>query len=528
MRWFQLVLAENDPGQYDAKSWLDYFDRIHADAVCLSAGGCVAYYPTRIPHHHRSAWMKAGMDPFGDLVAACRKAGRVVVARTDPHSIRTEAAEAHPEWVAVDARGQKRRHWAAPDRYVTCAFGPYNFEFMTEVTKEIVRLYDVDGIFANRWQGHGLCYCDSCRKQFADRYKQDLPRNTDIQNPAYRNWIEWSNSRLFDLWRLWDTEIRKIRPNARYIANSGGGSMTTLDMKQIAALAPTLFADRQSRRGLMPPWANGKNAKEFRATFGRKPIVGIAAIGIDDEHRWKDSVTTQPELRIWLADGIANGLRPWVAKFSGVVYDPRWQAAVRHVYDWHHRNEQFLRNEENLARVAMVYSQQTGTYYGGNDKRRRVEDHELGLYHALVEARVPFEMAHDQLLDPEHLAPFKLLVLPNVAALSDAQCDQLRAFVRRGGSLLATFETSLYDEQGGRRKDFGLSDLFGVSADGLAQRDIKNAYIRIEPQTRHPILKGLEDAGRIINTVQRVPVKPYVPFPPPPPNPKPHKPPPPQ
>ena len=30
---------------------------------------------------------------------------------------------------------------------------------MTEVTKEIVTLYKVDGIFSNRWAGHGVCYC---------------------------------------------------------------------------------------------------------------------------------------------------------------------------------------------------------------------------------------------------------------------------------------------------------------------------------------------------------------------------------
>src|SRR3954470_16405378 len=107
MRWVQLVLAENDPGNYDQGFWLDLFRRVHADATCLSAGGCVAYYPTKIEHHHRSAWMKDGTDPFGDLVAGCRKLGMVVVARTDPHSIRDEAAAAHPEWVAVDAQGNK-------------------------------------------------------------------------------------------------------------------------------------------------------------------------------------------------------------------------------------------------------------------------------------------------------------------------------------------------------------------------------------------------------------------------------------
>ena len=507
MRWVQLVLAENDPGRYDRDFWLNFFREVHADAVCLSAGGCVAYYPTTIQYHHRSAWMKQGTDPFGELVAGCRKLGMVVVARTDPHSIRDDAAAAHPEWVAVDEQGKQRRHWSAPDRWVTCAIGAYNFQFMTEVTEEIVRRYQVDGVFSNRWQGHGVCYCDFCRTSFRRFCGLDLPRTADPQQAAYRNWIEWSSRRLFELWRLWDERIRNINLGARFIPNCGGGSMTTLDMKTVGQLAPTLFADRQSRRGLMPPWANGKSGKEFRAALGLKPVAGIASIGIDDEHRWKDSVTTAAELRIWLADGIANGLRPWVCKFCGTVYDRRWMPVVEKLYDWHWRNQRYLRNEQNLARVAMVYSQQTGTYYGGEQKHRKVEEHELGMYQALIEGRIPFEMVHDRMLDAEQADRFKLLILPNVAALSDGQCEQLRRYVGRGGSILATFETSLYDEWGKRRADFGLADVLGVSFTGPIDRDVKNAYMRINAGTRHPIIRGLEDAGRIINTVQRVGVK---------------------
>lgn len=113
MRWAQLTLVENDPGQYDLQFWLAYFKRVHADAVCLSAGGCVAYYPTKIPLHYRTPWMKDS-DPFGALVAGCRKLGVVVVARTDPHAAHQDVYEAHPDWIAVDADGRKRRHWASP------------------------------------------------------------------------------------------------------------------------------------------------------------------------------------------------------------------------------------------------------------------------------------------------------------------------------------------------------------------------------------------------------------------------------
>ena len=54
--------------------------RTKSDAVCLSAGGCVAYYPTMVPFRHRSEWLGAG-DPFGELVAGCHKLGMVVIAR---------------------------------------------------------------------------------------------------------------------------------------------------------------------------------------------------------------------------------------------------------------------------------------------------------------------------------------------------------------------------------------------------------------------------------------------------------------
>jgi len=72
MRWAQLAFVENDPGRCDPDFWLNYFDRIHADGVLLSAGGIVAFYPTEIPYHHRSAWL-GNNDFLGSLVAECRK-----------------------------------------------------------------------------------------------------------------------------------------------------------------------------------------------------------------------------------------------------------------------------------------------------------------------------------------------------------------------------------------------------------------------------------------------------------------------
>jgi hypothetical protein len=504
MRWAQLTLVEDDPGKFDPQFWLDYFKRTKSNAVCLSAGGCVAYYPTKVPFHHRSEWLGAG-DPFGDLVAGCRKLGLVVIARTDPHATYDDAAKAHPDWIAVTADGQPRRHWASPEMWVTCGLGPYNFEFMTAVKKEIMARYRMDGIFINRWDGSGMCYCEHCRKNFAASSGFDLPRTNHPQDAARRAYILWQQQRLFDLWQLWDREVRQINPDSCVIPNTGGGATSSLDMKKIGELAPTLMADRQARRGLSAPWANGKNGKEYRATMGNKPIVGIFSVGVEEPYRWKDSVQSEAEIRLWVADGVANGLRPWFTKFGGVPLDPRWLKPVEDLYRRYASWEKYLRNEAPLARVGLVYSQQTAWFVGN-----KVEDHTLGWYQALIEARFPFEMVHDRLLAPAHLGPFKTLILPNIAALSDAQCRQLRDFVTNGGSVIATHETSLCDEWGVRRTNFGLADLFGVNFSGRIEPRMQNAYLRLEHEAArgHSLLRGLEDAPRIIHGVARVEVEP--------------------
>jgi hypothetical protein len=519
MRWAQLTLVEDDPGQFDPAFWLDYFHRTHSDAACLSAGGCVAYYPTEVPFHHRSQFL-GDRDPFGMLVAGCRERGMVVLARTDPHATYDDVRAAHPDWIAVDAGGRPRRHWASPEMWVTCALGPYNFEFMTAVHREIMTRYHVDGIFINRWAGSGMCFCTHCQTSFRAATGHELPRTDDPHDPARRAHILWQQQRLFELWQLWDGAVRAINPDSCVIPNAGGGATSALDMTTIGALAPTLFADRQARSGLMPPWANGKAAKEYRAVMGRKPIGGIFSMGVEETYRWKDSVQSEAEVRIWVADGVANGLRPWFTKFSGTLRDRRWLRVIEDLYGWHHNVERYLRNETNLARVGLVYSQQTAWFHGGPRARQTVEDHALGWYQALIEARVPFEMVHDRLLDAGHVEQFKTLILPNIAALSDEQCRQLRAFVERGGGLVATYETSLHDEWGTRRTNFGLTDLFGVSARGPAQGPMRNAYLRLEddPRTgrRHPLLAGLDDAPRVIHGTYRLDVDPQRAFPNPP------------
>ena len=79
------------------------------------------------------------------------------------------------------------------------------------------------------------------------------------------------------------------------------------------------------------------------------------------------------------------------------------------------------------------------------------------------QALLDYHYQYDILRSLDDLESYQLIVLADQAALSDAEIDRLRSYVAGGGKLLASGYSSLWDENGRRRDDFGLADLFGVS-----------------------------------------------------------------
>lgn len=511
MRWSQLTLSERDAATIDVDFWLDYFQTIRSDGVCLSAGGYVAYYPTDVPYHHRSRWL-GERDPFGELVEGCRRQGMAVLARTDPHAVHEDAFRAHPEWVQRGPDGQARPHWSMAGAWLTCMLGAYNFEVMTVIHREIASRYDVQGIFTNRWRNIGVCYCDDCRARFFGETGLGLPEPGGKDDDLRRLYLGWQQERYFDLVRIWGDAIGAVNPRARIVPNAGLSrcppeGTVDLDLSRLAGGVDILFADHQGRQGEQAPWHSGLCAKTFASVSAGRPVGAIFSVGLEGKHRWKDSVQSVAELRIWVAESVAHGMRPWWTKFGATVPDGRWLGAVKDLYQQYAEWEGYLRNTGSLATVALVYTQRAGMARLPGQSCGDLEDHLAGMYQALVEARIPFDMLGDSQLPSCDLARFDAVILPNIAMLSDAECRVLEEFVEGGGGLVATHTTSLFDERGGRREGLGLGALFGVGKVGPVEGPMQNSYLSLAQEGAPEALAGIESTTRVINGVSRLPVE---------------------
>ncbi len=495
-RWVQLTFAENDPAHFDGDFWSRLMRDCRANAVCISAGGYIAYYPTRIPFHYRSGYL-GDTDPFGAVVESARALDMHVMARVDPHAVHADVAAAHPEWLALDQNGEPLEHWSYPGIWLTCPFSAYHREFITEVARELVRDYDIDAIFANRWQGHGgISYSDHARRGFRDDTGFDLPvRQDDPDDPAWQAFVPWRRRRLSELVGIWDNAVRDIRPHARFIPNVGSLALRDMDRNLIARHYPIFFIDKQGRSGIEAPWSAGRTGKRSRSLFRDRPVGLITSVGPELHHRWKDSVAPPQETKTWIVDGFAQGAFPWFTKFNATISDDRWIAPVAEAFNLHARIEPALAGMTITAEVALLDPTQSERFVSSNASREQFS-HEDGFYQALVEARIPFEFVADELLSAEELAPFRVLILANTEFLSDEQCAVISAWVESGGSLVAAYQSTMLDGAGASRANFGLADVLGVDLVAPSRGPVRNNYMALIGQ--HPLHAGLAGAKRII------------------------------
>ena len=507
----QINYNERDPLTIDANAWGDYWASLKVDAVLLNGGGIVAFYPTQIPYHHRSEFLGT-RDLLGEMVTAMKRRGMRAVARMDCNLAYEDALKAHPEWFERNRDGSPRPHVESPWLFSTCMFSSYFTEQMPAIYREIGQHYPVDGFFTNGWPSAGalrVCFCENCRRLY-DQLGGVPPEETDASNPLYRKYYQAYMDRVLAIWRLWDQVVREKNPQSVYVGNLGGGLDTIKDLKDISQVAAWFNADHQGRSGDTPIWACAQQGRVANSVMQGRTVTNVAGAYANAQPNWRHVSKAPAELTMWLAETTASGMVPWFHWLGGSPEDTRWRDVGHSFFNWIAENEAHFRNRTSVADLAVLYPQRTIAFYSRPESRRpRYRggsiDYLQGLYYALLEGRFLFDFIHESNLEEASLSKYRALLIPNAAYLGDRQCEAIRNYVKSGGSLLATFESSRYDEWGNVRPDFQLADVFGAHIAGEVIGPHGNSYARIE--NAHPVVKTLKGTALVPGAENRIPIR---------------------
>ncbi len=466
LRWGQTNLTEIDPTRFDLAWWRAYWKRTAVQGLVVNAGGITAYYPTQVPLHKRAQFL-GERDLFGEITQAAHADGLAVFARMDSNRAGEEFYRAHPDWFAHDADGKPYR---VTDLYQACVNGPYYDEYLPAILREVATKYRPEGFTDNNWNGpmrHQPCFCANCRKSFSARHGAALPRQADWNDPVYRDWIMWNYERRIAIWDHFNRITREAGgPDCIWVGMMSGSqswqARVFRDDREIYRRADLVMLDHQRRQDGEGFQQNGETAKRIHGTGGWDKVVPESmAMYHLAANNYRLAAKPAPEARLWVVDGIAGGVQPWWHMVGSVQEDRRMFETAVPLWQWHRDQEQFLVNRRPVATVGLLWSQRNMDFFGRDDAGAHVDDPWNGFTQALVRARIPYVPVHvDDLETQVAELGLKLLILPNLAALSDAQVAAIRKFVAAGGSLLATGLSSLCNEWGEVRPDFALADLF--------------------------------------------------------------------
>lgn len=391
-----------------------------------------------------------------------------------PPCLQSEAYENHLDWRRIDTNTIKIPQidmQKFPHGGMLCLLGPYG-DFFIDVLAEIVTKFpEVDAFSFDGLHYGGVCYCQHCRENYRKETGAEIP-NTDMQDPAFRKYQHWADRRMEDLVRRMQIRLKGIKPDLALVTwttNAGRfGHFLSIPRNMPARMNLLLDAPDQefwldeTNRGttIVPAFANAY----IWATTNHRVAFSEPYILSHGNPYGKDSFPPSEILRRMML-ALTYGAAPSIA-----VAQPTYlQQELYHCMDEVQRRKPWLIHKSPEPWAAIVMSDNTRNFYGRSAGlvEERYMANVLGTFRAAVEEHLPVTVINDWNLNSEDLAKYKVLILPNTACLDDAQTSAVEQFVNQGGGLVASLDTSLFDEYGNPRENFSLSKVLGVDYRGL-------------------------------------------------------------
>jgi len=131
------------------------------------------------------------------------------------------------------------------------------------------------------------------------------------------------------------------------------------------------------------------------------------------------------------------------------------QEGVKELLDHHRRRSGLYAGATPAARIAVWRNRQSLAYVSTDTHLSACV-----MEHLLFTCRIPFSIVTDGTIRPGALRRFDLVIAPDVEYVTAEQQRVLTTFVKRGGGLLVTEQTGVFDGAGRRRRRRALAELF--------------------------------------------------------------------
>ena len=511
---------------YEPKKALAIARRLNCDSIRYPTYSYVAFFPTKaqFPCHPELG----SRDPFRETVNLFHDAGLKVVAYNPLNHPFMDVQSNNPDYLdwaryGPDGRPYITRHMGWTQFYEGCLNSPLRKEIRARV-REVVSNYPVDlmyfdGPYQGMDQAMHFCYCKYCQAA----YQKARGRSVPLQNAAttledrieYEQWM--TGEVVLGFMREVCDMVRQVR-DVPIVYND-----TCLLAKDVRARA-FRYTD-----GFMFEAAEMPEEKLFNMRLGQSTGKVIWTY-VSSHTEYNCEHLKDNTVRGWYSasvDGNRLQLDAAVATAAGVGYcywglnrlfylphDILGDSSIKGlkaVFDFAQRNEGLLRSVLPQPQAGILTGAQTIQWYkGAKFVPKSYRNYYYGAFQILKDLGYDAEPFLDFEVTAERLAKYRLVYVPNAPCLSAAQCARLESYVKGGGTLLATHRTSLADEFGRPRPNYGLAGLFGAILDSPEPEEIPDLYLRILPSAGPNAVEPLGERHSSLHSPELIPQDPQV------------------
>ena len=525
----QTVLREPDIISYDAKEIVAYMKKVNANCLVLNAGGVIDFFDYPFDMANPNQFMTK--DILHETSQAIREAGLRIIVRVDFRGVEKKRYEQHPDWFSCDEFGNPRlATYRGAGIYQPCYHSRYTNEHAEQFIDYLLTTYDIDGIWQNSlgfdW---GPCYCKSCRASYELEVGGQIPKI-----PAGADFFETLATPEFADFNAWkiksaDFHIERMRKATKKHGDEKAYCAEIFDLysdhfakatgishvnakKSFDFIVSCVFmsASHSSvENRVYDIISNAATTTRFSRALApdKQPVIITGGNGT----RWRYISDSALETRMWLWEIASVGGGIWNCYFNGQnpakTYDRRNAYSEQPVYNYLTNNSDRLSWSTPVMDVGIYYCATTQERYcSADEKIDQFGIHIKGIERVLLEEHIQYGFLPSFEFSAAKLEGVKAILIPNGAFISDQDIEVIRDYVYNGGGLIASFETSLYDESGKPRDDFGMKDLFGVSYTGIKLDTSEDTYQWVV-EKNNPVLKTVDDTDMLMTGGQTLLVK---------------------
>lgn len=432
------LIQTNFPSIYANMNVDDYVQSLvdaSANVVLFNTGGITANYQTLLPYEYKNPYM-GNRDLVRELIKKCHKKGIKFIARFDFSRVHPSIAEKKPEWLYV---GNSGKNQIFNNMVSTCLNGDYQQKYAFEILKEVIKNYDIDGIFFNNlsytgWtydgKSDGNCQCESCKRRFFEETKFEFPK--ERSDPGFKLYKEFKETTEKEINNKVAEFIKKQNPDLIVYNYSDLGTSwiaTETGVEATGNQADVYFASRTVKSSL----GTFKNKTPLNVVNGPKAIS------------YRNIINPPSLLSTFVIEEMLHGA-PLGFNVLGtlVSYEDRaFFPILNKLYGFHKTYEKLFTNLQSVSHVAVI---DNGGEYFSKDLEFQ------GILELLSQEHIMYDVIHHDHLTssmlPRKLSEYDALILCNLEDIDEKDIALLDNYVSNGGKLLVTGATSTKNGNG--------------------------------------------------------------------------------